>query len=1148
MDLRFAPLDWAAPAMLHLHTSNRPETLAAMLLERLVMPRADPFLTEPVIVPNAAHRRWLALALADAAGICANQPFGYLALWLWQQVARVVPQVGAHSPFEPSVLVWRIWRAFDDPAFVAGSPRLARYLREADPRMRLELAQRTAALFDRYLTYRADWLQHWAAGRAAPELGGEAEDEGWQAALWRRLAAEVQMPARHPRQAFAEVLARDGGALVQRGVLPARVHVFAPPAIAPLHLQMLLPLAAATELHLYAWNPCAEFWFELRAEKQRLRRAAGGRANRAAAAADPAVAGHRLLAGWGRQTQAQLTALGAIDELPVAADEHFVPAAAPTLLGALQDSVLHLQEPARGELAACARDGSIELHVCHSLARELEVLHDRLLALFAADPGLRPDHILVAVPDLARAAPLIDAQFGTAPPARQIDVTLAGRRPAAANAPARVLLALLDLAASRCTATDLVALLGEPLVAARFGLDAEALEAVRGWLPDAGFRWAIDAEQVRALGLPSGATHTLRQALARLFLGHALPDTSDQPYQGLLPAGAAAGQEALALGALWRFAQQLDELRQTLARPIAPAAWASCLGRALDDFLRPEPDALDELQAVQAAIAELVQALLAGGQAQPLPAAVLRDALAAALDDPAQGGAPGGGVVFGSFATLRGLPCRVLCAIGMDDGAFPAQRRPDEFDLLARRPRPGDREPRDDDRAAWLERVLAPSERLLISHTGRSITDDSPRPPSVLVAELLDWLTDACTQADADAAARERVRAAFIVRHPLQPFAADAFRTDGDPRRRSFDAELAAALRANLAAAAAPPAAAGRPHEQGNGESDAADPANLADTADAADVVEEDDAHDDPLPPFFTAPLPAPGPEWREVSLDQLCRFFRNPCRALLGRRLRLDLPRPDEALADDERLAPEPRAAYALADRLLPALLRGIDGDPLHALARAGDEAPAGTLGDQWLGQQLERLQRFAERVRACTAEAPLPPAAPRLPIEVDGQTWWLHAALPGLRPSGWVGWRFAQPGGKDLLDAWLHHLALCAAAPAGVAARTRWIGEPEGFVLRPCTDAPDHLAALLRLYARGLREPLHFYPKAAWAYVDGGGSLVRAHAAWAPGGFQRHAEGADPAYRLALRGVAEPLDAAFEALARTVFEPLRAHLEDAE
>jgi exodeoxyribonuclease V gamma subunit len=1139
--------------MLHLHFANRPETLTAMLLERLAGARSDPLAAEPVIVPNAAHRRRLALAIADTFGICANQPFGYLALWLWQQVARVVPQVGESSPFDTATLQWRIWRAFGDAAFVADQPRLRAYLRAADPRMRLELAQRCAALFDRYLTYRADWLQHWAAGRSAPELPAAAVDEGWQAALWRRLAAEVQMPARHPRQAFAETVARAGRRLVDAGVLPARVHLFAPPAIAPLHLQMLLPLADATELHLYAWNPCRAFWYEVVDPRRRLRRIAQGRP-------DTAEVGHRLLAGWGRQVQAQIAAWSAIDAVPVAEDEHFVAAPEPTLLGALQDSVLDLAEPAPGHCADRAGDGSIEVHVAHSLARELEVLHDRLLALFAADPGLRPGDILVATPDPEAAAPLIDAQFGTAPAARRIDVTIAGRRRAAANAPARALLALLDLAGSRVTATDLAAVLAEPLVAARFGLDGAALDALRGGLHGAGFRWAIDAAQVGAQGLPANASHTLRQALARLLLGHALPqppDAPDEPYLGLLPAGGDGGGDGLALGALWAFTERLDALRDAASRPQPPAAWAVGLGRMLDDFVAEHPAAADDRRELQATIVELVRQMEAGGVTDPLPAAVLREALAAALDDPRHGGAPGGGVTFGSFATLRGLPCRVLCAIGMDDGAFPAQRRPDEFDLLAAAPRAGDRQPRDDDRAAWLERVLAPREQLLVSYTGRSITDDSVRPPSVLVAELLDWLAEACTPAGGDADARAAVRRGFVVEHPLQPFSTEAFRRDGDRRRRSFDAELAEAARAAAGALPPPerpagvdPGAATGAEADGDGGGSAGGAAPTADDERRDDDDGGDDdgqaPADDALPPFFTGALPAPGPEWQAVTLDQLCRFFRNPCRALLRRRLRIDLPVAADALADDERLAPDGQARHRLAERLLPALLRGVDGEALTALARAGDEAPAGTIGELWLAVELTRLQAFAQRVRAETAGPPLPPRAVELSIEVDGRLWQLRANLAALRASGWAGFRYAEPGGKDRLDAWLHHLVLCAAAPAGVAPRSVWIGAPGGFALRRCTDPAAQLARLLALYARGLAEPLHFFPKAAWAYVDGDGSLDAARRVWTPGDMRRFAEGDDPAYRLALRGVDDPLDGEFEALARAVFEPLTAHVED--
>ena len=154
--------------MLTLHFSHRYETLAVLLFERLAArDRAHPFVADTVIVPSAAVRRDLTLAMARAHGVCANFEFPYLARWLWRAIARVVPGVGAESPFDPALLVWRLHDALADGAVASAHPRLQRYLAQADAAMRHELAARLASLFDQYVTFRPDWLAAWTEGRLA---------------------------------------------------------------------------------------------------------------------------------------------------------------------------------------------------------------------------------------------------------------------------------------------------------------------------------------------------------------------------------------------------------------------------------------------------------------------------------------------------------------------------------------------------------------------------------------------------------------------------------------------------------------------------------------------------------------------------------------------------------------------------------------------------------------------------------------------------------------------------------------------------------------------------------------------------------------------------------------------------------------------
>src|SRR5690606_18257565 len=237
----------------------------------------------------------------------------------------------------------------------------------------------------------------------------------------------------------------------------------------------------------------------------------------------------------------------------------------------LQGDILDMRRRAPDErVALAADDASIQFHVCHGPMREIEVLHDRLLKCFAADPSLQPHDVLVLAPDIIAVAPLIEAVFATQGGRQAIPFTIADR-PLELEAPLlRAFNALLDLVHGRFDAESVLGVLEQPCIAERFGFDEEGLTLVRAWVGESGIRWGLSGAARAARGLPAEEMHSWRFGLERMLLGVALPQhllASPQIgtvplFENILPFDAIEGVRAQVLGRLLGFIEALENTLQ----------------------------------------------------------------------------------------------------------------------------------------------------------------------------------------------------------------------------------------------------------------------------------------------------------------------------------------------------------------------------------------------------------------------------------------------------------------------------------------------------------------------------------------------------------------------------------------------------------
>lgn len=1079
------------------HDSNRLETLADVLAGVLAEPLGHPLRPETLIVQSNGMARWLSLRLADRLGICSNVQFPFPASFLWQTLRQTLGQTAAALPetasFDKPVLVWRVLGLLPSLEHNDIFAPLQAYLQHGDDPFRAyDLARRIADVYDQYLVYRPDWIAAWERGEDPPWLTAE---QRWQPALWRRLSEGVDDHRAGLMLRFAEWL--NSGP--SPAGLPPRIAVFGLSALAPQQLELLSLLARHCELHLFLLNPCKEYWGDIRAERDIARRVDSDPAE------DYLEVGHPLLASLGKQGRDffdLLTEQGA-DERSYF---HAVPGS--TLLERLQIDILNLHDrgAASGErrqpvLPIGTDDDSVQVHVCHSPTRELEVLHDRLLALLQQNPDLRPSDVVVMTPDIEAYGPLIEAVFGSVEQARFIPYSIADRGPGAERPLLEAVQQLIELGRGRYPLDRVLGFLDLEAVRRRFGFASADLALIRDWLQQTRIRWGVDAADRGACELPATAEHSWRAGLERLLLGYALPGDERRWWAEVLPYDPIEGGAAQVMGRLQSFAEGLFRLRAEIAEARPLTDWVVLIRDWLERFFAPPDTQAEELQAVRSALERIVGHAQQAGFTAAVPLTVVRSALNLQLAEHAgSGGFFAGGVTFATMVPMRSIPFPVVCLIGMNHGSYPRPHRPVDFDLMSRQYRKGDRSRRQDDRYLFLEALLSARRCFYLSHVGRDIRDNDALPPSVLVSELLEVIERGFTPAPGYAS----IRSQLVVEHPLQAFS-----------RRYFDGS---------------------------------DPALFSHSGELAELSRRMAGERNAAGPFLSQALPPPTEPPAPLSMERLLRFLEHPVKCLLRERLGLQLALDDQVLQSREPFVLDGLERYTLYRWILNWQLDALDSERAFNLARAMGLLPHGRVGRNLFDREWSAMRRFTARVHR------LQRGSLGAPVEIDITRggWRLQGRLETPTAAGLIGYRPATIKPKDRLRLWLRHLLLNLQRPAGVEPVSRWLGLDGMLYLHPVGDAEARLDQLLGLYQRGLCEPLPLFERSSWAYAnarrqgkDADTALKAARNQWEDG-WHHTGEAADPWLSLALRGRDDPLDEAFTTLAEQFWTPFFAHAEE--
>ncbi|RTE85843.1 MULTISPECIES: exodeoxyribonuclease V subunit gamma [Gammaproteobacteria] len=797
------------PGLVAAH-SHRLEDLTEVAVSLMKNHPLSPLEEETLLVQSNGIAQWLKIELAKATGIASMLNVTLPARFVWKAYRTVLgSDIPKTSPFDKDRLSWRIMNKLpeliqsDEETFKT----LSHYLGETiDQRKLFQLSERIADLFDQYQNYRADWLDAWTNGRSS--LGDDQvevdQKNVWQPVLWKALVEDIGIQHYWTNRAklHRNFVEKCRSLTTRPEGLPARVVVFGISSIPQQTLEVLDALKGFTQIVLCVNNPCKHYWANIVDGKEALKAAlkdANRRHQLKEGEAEDVhddelhLHAHPLLASWGKQGRDYIHLLDLYDETAAKQEsfenlkfELFDEIEPQNMLQQVQNDILHLRPVAETrELwqTPSRDDNSVSFHICHSIQREVEVLHDQLLAAFAKDDTLRPRDIMVMVPDVDAYAPHVGAVFGRFHygDKRRIPYTLADLGQRHQQPLLMALEMLLTIEESRVTQADVLGLLGVPAIQKRFGLNQNELVELNHWINEAGARWGLASEHREQFGMPSEEkTNSWWFALERMLLGYASgePETAEQErWLSVEPYHEVAGLSAGAAGKLGALIEALNQWWFTAVSHYSLTDWALHAESLLEAFFAPADDEdLLLLSKVQGELTHLLEVAAESGFNSEVQLNIFKESWLSRVDQPNLNQRfLMGSVNFATLMPMRAIPFKHIYILGMDDLAYPRRQANMDFDLMQNRYRPGDRSRREDDRYLFLEALLSAREKLSISWVGRSAQDNSEWPPSVLVSQLRDHLAQGwCV----DSKDKNAFLASLTTEHKLQPFNPEYFSKD----------------------------------------------------------------------------------------------------------------------------------------------------------------------------------------------------------------------------------------------------------------------------------------------------------------------------------------------------------------------------------
>jgi len=695
--------------------SNRYEVLANYLRGSLYAPGSLPFEKRIVVVPDLKFKPFLFKYFAShpeleiAAGIEVISLYEALSSLLevrWPRIQEISLRL------EQRIFSWLSNQAILDKQMLKICQPLFAYFEQKDlARCRQHLsffADRLAECLFRILIYGGQAREEWK------------RKEGWQQLLWNEFFESSL-------STFLQVQKTD----------QYPIHLFGFSFLPSSFLEFFKKMNA----FFYIFSPTSFFIEDLCTDREKVFLQKSLRKGKVHVRIQQEIESYLnqqnpLLAS---NSKSNRTFLSFFEHEQVWSEEGYEEPEGKTLLGCIQKDIFFLYNRQESPtLMPQEFDPSFEVHAAVSKLREIEILREKILSVCSQDKTnpLQLHEILVLAPDINDYIPFIEMVFGQKN--MPIDYTISDVKRLLKGPTLAAFLLLLELPAQRFSKQSILQLFTYEKFLQKWNILEEEANILRDWIRQMPVRFAVDAVQRKDFLEVEGEEGTWVLAFDALIedLVFSPQSKTSSFFKKLSIAASETSLLSLFIRILFSLKEDLKVLDESVEKPLS--FWTTFLRELAQKYFLLEEEEEAVLLQWEGFFKKLkdihheqfnfysLQRILEKMVNQP------SEHIQSSLKQ---------GIKFASLTSGSALPHRMICLLGMHEGAFPRQEEHSSLlELKESDFRPSKMQ---EDRSLFLEVLLAAKDHMFISYLSLDGKDQKSLKPCICVQELFSYLDQA---------------------------------------------------------------------------------------------------------------------------------------------------------------------------------------------------------------------------------------------------------------------------------------------------------------------------------------------------------------------------------------------------------------------